>query len=125
MGHSATPHTSSQYALQALGNQCLLEVSSLAVYVSGLFPPFLPVSRRDRPRRNEAGLGVTPLTGLKGLGVREMSFKICLLAVDVQTEGESRREQINQDTKEVCRHKIRRSITMCILDWQVDRERIV
>lgn len=62
---------------------------------------FCLLYRRDRPRRNEAGVGVTPLTGLKGLGVREMSFKICLLAVDVQTEGESRREQVNQDTKEV------------------------
>ncbi|CBZ55651.1 putative DNA replication licensing factor [Neospora caninum Liverpool] len=78
-------------------------VSGALVALPDIAPLMRPgqLGRRDRPRRNEASLGVTPLTGLKGLGVREMNFRISLLAVDVQTEGETRKDYMeNQENRE-------------------------
>nr|PIL96805.1 putative replication licensing factor [Toxoplasma gondii COUG] len=78
-------------------------VSGALVALPDLAPLMRPgqLGRRDRPRRNEASLGVTPLTGLKGLGVREMNFRISLLAVDVQTEGETRKDYMeSQENRE-------------------------
>ncbi|PFH37584.1 putative replication licensing factor [Besnoitia besnoiti] len=72
----------------------VIVVSGALVALPDLAPLMKPaqLGRSDRPRRNEAGLGVVPLTGLKGLGVREMNFRISLLAVDVQAESETRKD---------------------------------
>ncbi|KAL8450389.1 hypothetical protein Emag_003235 [Eimeria magna] len=67
-----------------------------------LKPGELPRSvSRQMQRRTEASSAAEALRGLKGLGVRELSFRICLLALNIESVATGKHEQAIQDDREL------------------------
>lgn len=52
-------------------------------------------------RRTEAASAADAVRGVKGLGVRELNFRICLLAVGIESISTGKHEQAIQDDREV------------------------
>ncbi|KAL8275307.1 hypothetical protein Esti_000756 [Eimeria stiedai] len=67
-----------------------------------LKPGELPRSvSRQMQRRTEASSAAEALRGLKGLGVRELSFRICLLALNIESVATGKHEQAIHDDREL------------------------
>ncbi|OEH77218.1 replication licensing factor [Cyclospora cayetanensis] len=66
-----------------------------------LKPGEMPKSVFRSQRRSEALSAGEALRGLKGLGVRELNFRICLLALNIESVSSTQREQGMEDHGEL------------------------
>ncbi|CDJ38913.1 DNA replication licensing factor, putative [Eimeria tenella] len=66
-----------------------------------LKPGELPRSVSRQARQRSEALGGSALRGLKGLGVRELNFKICLLAINIESLSTAQQEQAVDDGREL------------------------
>lgn len=67
-----------------------------------LKPGELPRSvTRQMQRRTETSLAAEALRGVKGIGVRELNFRICLLALGIESVATGKHEQSLQDDREL------------------------